>query len=166
MARVDIAQADVVDRLVAHLRETLGLNDRQCYETVELEVPGLMPKGGEYIVTVALGDGVFDVEHQEGGGANQLTEQVTIEVTVYTRIKLDPVDHHGYLLGDDRRGLLELKRKILQALVGIDLEDAAGDTFLRQFLYAKAAAAPVYDPEKGIGWVSIYFGVDYDWNLS
>jgi len=169
MSRVDVEQVDVFEALVLYLRRALGLNDRQCYETLDPYSPTI-PKGGDYWVTVAPGEGQYDVEHQIGGGEDQLTEESVVTVTAYTRIKLDSTDHDENLLRDARRGVFVLKHKILKALVGADIPKGS-DTFLRQLLYARHAHAPQIlegskDNRLRLACISIDFGVDFDWDLT
>lgn len=169
MSRVDVEQADVFEAVTLHLRRALGLNDRQCYETLDPYSPKI-PKGGDYFVTVAPGEGQYDVEHQIGGGEDQLTENSVVTVTAYTRIKLDSTDHDEKLLRDARRGVFVLKRKILKALVGSD-PTIGGNEFLRQLIYARHAHAPQIleastDNRLRLACISIDFGVDFDWDLS
>ena len=66
------------------------------------------------------------------------------------------------------RGLIILKRRLLKALVGEDLATEADGTegFLRNLLYAKSATQPQWDEKKGIAWIGVDFGVDFDWDLT
>lgn len=166
MARVDVQQDEVLERFVARLRDQLNLGPSHCFIVSDpaLRVPP--PVGGEYFVTVAGGAGQFDDGMQDGGGAEQLMETWTVTVTVYTRVKLDQSGHDDKLLVDTNRGLLRLKRPVLKALVGHDLVTEDGDNnFLRRFLYAISCGHPQYDAGKAIGWLSIDFGVAWDWDL-
>lgn len=162
MARVDVTQETVLKRIVVRLRRQLRLNRSRCYETLEPEAPAIQPVGGGHFVTVAPGDGQF-VEGEQA--PPNVTEEWSVLVTVYTRIKLDRLNSDQELLRDASRGLLVLKRKILKALVGHDLTTRAGDTFLRQLLFARHCNRPQHDSERHIGWITIEFGVPFDWEL-
>lgn len=165
MARVDLTQSQVLQAIVAHLRDTLDLNNRNCYESLMPDAPPTLPVGGEIIVSVAPGEGQFVEGEQQVGN---ITEEWTIIVTAYSRIRLASTDHDFETLQDDQRGLLEMKRKVLQALCGDDptTDDEDANTFVRQLLYAIRADRPQHDRDKEIGWISIIFGVDFDWDLT
>jgi len=163
MPRVDVTQDAVLNRLVEHLREALGLDKRQVYETLEPTAPPIIPKGGPYFVTVAPGAGQFVTGEQQ---IHNVTEEWSVVVTGYTRIKLDSTDHDEKVLRDAKRGLLEIKRLLLKALVGQDLTTKYSEEFLRNLLYARNVTNPQHDRTKGIGWISIEFGVDFDWDLT
>lgn len=166
MVRVDLTQDRVLEQIVAHLREELKLNDRTCYETLDPLSPRI-PKGGEYFVTVSPDDGVF-VEGEQV--APNVTEEWGVIVTAYSRIRLDSTDHDERLLYNARRGLFELKRKILKALVGQDLT-YQGKEFLRNLFYAKHSSRPqaveiAGTKGSGLALISVVFGVDWDWDLT
>lgn len=166
MPRIQVTQNTVLAAVVARLRTVLSLPDNRCFETTNplSAVPTTRP--AHWFVTVCAGDGIFDEGMQDGGGQEQLMEDAETIVTVYSPIKLDRVDHDHALLQDESRGLLELKRLVLATLVNHDLENDDGDTFLRQLIPAKHATKPEYDPDKGIGWLSIAFRTSFDWELS
>ncbi len=167
MARVDVRQDVVLERFVARLRDQLGLNARQCYETLDAMSPRITPVGGGYVVTVAPGDGVF-VEGEQAPGNS--TEEWTILVTIYSRTNLDDAAHDERLLREPSRGLLNLKRLVLKALVGHDTQTVAvtageEDDFLRQLTFAIHAQRPQFDDEKKVGWMTLEFGIHFDWEI-
>ena len=123
--------------------------------------PPIIPPGGDYFVTVAVSHSTFAESEQVAGN---ITEEATVTVTGYSRIKLDPVSDTN-LLQDASRGLFFIKKKILKALVGQDLLDPNGCTFLRELVLARSSGQPNYDPDKGIGWVSIDFAISWDWKI-
>ncbi len=165
MARSDITQTDVLTAIMLQLRSSLGLNARQCFETLEPLSPPVIPKGGDYFVSVAPGEGVFVDGEQAAGNC---TEEWSIIVTAYTRIRLDSTDHEQLLLQDTSRGLLILKAKILAALVGGD-PTSGGNPFMRDLIFAQQAERPRHGDmgkAQDIGSISIYFGVHFDWDLT
>ena len=166
MARIDAGQIDVLNAVVSRLQEVLDLTDRQCYPVArEQDVPSI-PVGGDYWLTVAPGDGTFEPEEQVEGN---ITENAEITVTAYTRIKTDSTGHDRYLLMDNARGLLSIKKNILAALCGHDLATTGGDVFLRQWLHAKRASAPDLASAgrdgNVFGVIRVTFGVIFDWRL-
>ena len=167
MPRADIEQADVLASVVTQLQSALSLTDRQCYPVARAQEVPSIPPGGDYWLTVAGGSGQFIDEEQAAGN---VTEDTEIIVSGYTRIKTDSTGHDACLLMDDARGLLAIKKKILGALVGQDLTDEGGDTFLRQWLHARRSDAPelVIAGPDGVncGVVRVTFGTIFDWKLT
>lgn len=162
MSRIDITQENVLELLVKHLRKQLDLGPRQCYESLAQQPPQT-PASGDYIVTVEPGDGVFPEGEQVSGN---ITEEWTVAITAYSRVHLDEPDHDEKMLRGSERSLLELKRLLLKAVVGKDLTDADGDTFLRWLLRVQRAERPAYDKSRQLGWITMHVGVDFDWNIT
>lgn len=171
MARIDVTESTVLARIVARLQGQLSLNARQCFETVQADSPPEIPVGGGYFVAVAPGPGSFVPEEQVAGN---ITEDWSVTVTAFTRVQLDSAGHDTAVLRDTSRGLLELKRRLLKALCGHDLTTESGDTLLRQYLYAQHCSAPQIgaplragraDGSVWVGWISITFGVSFDWDI-
>lgn len=164
MSRVDVTQAAVLTAVVARLRTALSLNERQCFEVLNpIDPPSKLPPSGDYFLSVAPGAGEFETGEQIAGNCTELWE---IIVTGYTRMKLDDANRDTHVLHDADRGLFRIKRDILKALVGQDLQDAEGETFLRQWTYVRSAAVPQVSRESSIAWWSIRFGISWDWDLT
>jgi len=161
----DITQSDVVKSLVTRLRDQLSLNERQCYRTIHPLTKARTPPG-DWWVTVSAGEGYFDAPLFEGGGRNQLSEDLQVTVTGYSRVRLDSTGHDEQLLDELERGLFHIKRRLLDAVAGIDLLDADGNPFLREFLVPRSATRPEYDEAEYTGWISIVFSMQYDWELT
>jgi hypothetical protein len=168
MARVDVDQTTVMAALIARLKDRLQLAESHCYETINPpHAPPVAPPGGDFFVTVLVGDGAFDEGMQDAGGEEQLKEECEVTVTGYSRIRLDRVGHDTLLLHDDLRGLLKaIKFKILKALVGVDLQNEDDEYFLRDMIRVRRASQADHDKDKGIGWISIVFVVSWDWDLA
>lgn len=120
-------------------------------------------------MTVAPGGGQFVDGEQV---APNITEEWSVIVTINTHVHLDSLESEAVLLCDSARGILALKAKVLAAMVGADLlaPDATGgegaNTFLRQLIHAVDADKIGYSDDKKIAWLSITFGVSFDWDLS
>lgn len=165
---IDTTQSIVLSRIVARLRAVFSsLPERLCYETLDPMTPPELPRGGGFALTVAPGDGVFDEDEQVGGGEEQLHEKSSVSVTIYVRTKLDRPGDAYYLLQETNRGLLHLKKRVLAALVGHELKDAAGKPLLTSHIYAMRSWRPQWraDEAGGIGMLAVAFGVDWHWEL-
>lgn len=163
---IDTTQALVLERIVARLRDELGLTERTCFETLEPRSPISVPPGGGTFLTVALGAGRFDEPMQIGGAQHVCYERTSIAVTIYSRLKLDSGHHAASQLRDATRGLLAQKHAVLRALVGHDLQDLAGDSILGQWVAAVQAWPPRYDPESGLAMLAVEFATDFVWDLT
>lgn len=173
MSRIDVTAIDAVEAIVKLLKDTLALNDSNCYPVARPQDVPKLPAGGDYWLTVAPGGGTFEPEEQVPATETlpgNVTEESEVTVTAYSRLKTDRTNSDHDLLLEDARGLLSIKRKVLGALVGQDVTDADGNTFLRQLLFAKTATAPdlanLAGVEAAFGRIAITFGLVYDWDLS
>ncbi len=163
---LDTSQDQVITRVVARLRGVLGLGESQCYETFEPLAPPKFPPGGVYL-SVAPGDGTFDKDLFEGGGREQLAEESSFAVSIYTPIKIDHPDRAPKVFHDAARGLLPWKKMVLDALVGHFLTDGAGNQILRNPIYPLRSSAPRRAGKDGdLCMMAIVFALDYDWSLS
>ena len=166
-SRVDVEQSVVYSAVVARLRTALGLTDRQCYEVTDPNAAPILPTGGDCILTVSPGSGGFVDEEQVIGNTTEFTEVI---VSGYTRIRTDSTNSDKFLLLDEQRGLFAIKKKILKALVGQDLEDTEGNKFLRQVCFATRADVPQMvernDTGNIYGCIRVTFGVMFDWDLT
>lgn len=167
--RVDITEDEAITRMVAHLRATLDLNPSRCYETVSPDQLPKVPSGSDYVLTVSPGGGSFgDIQEQFGG---QCCEEVDAIVTAFVRVNLDPTNSDEMLLHEVKRGLLLIKRLILKTLVGVDLQRANAEYFLRDLIYAKSSSPPMIG-EHGqnrtitVGSIAVTFGLKFDHDLT
>lgn len=166
MARSDVTYNEMIEAILRRLRTELGLNERTCYETLHPTAVSI-PPGGEFFVSVSPGDGEFPEGHQIGGAENQCTEDGTIVVTMFSRMQLDGADYAPSMLRDESKGLMEIKRLVLKALVGWDATTADDEsTFLRQLITVLSSTAPMYDEKNGYGFLSLTFRAGFDWDLS
>lgn len=160
--RVDITEVDVVGYLLTRLRSQLGLNERSCWYTLDpLAVD--IPPGGDFYVTVAPGNSQFPDGEQ---ASRNITEESTVQVTVYSRMRLDSTNHDDKLVLDAANSLYKLKKRVLAAIVGHDLTDEDADYFLRQWLHVLSSDRPNYDKDKAVGWLTLHVGVSFDWDLT
>ncbi len=160
-SRSDISQTDVMTAIVALLRSELDLNERQCFLAIEAGQPTI-PTGGDYWLTVAPGDGIFvDGEQAE----DNCTEETTVTVTAYARMMRDSTDRDTKTLQDATQGLLVLKGKVLEVLVGADPISNQG-TFVRDVIFAKRPERSGVGQNGIAAWMSIDFGVNFDWSFS
>jgi len=71
--------------------------------------------------TVAPIDGLFDERTPVGAGSRGIVEAAFIQVTVFSRMMLDRLEHSAQSFTDSSRGLLQLKQRVLQSLAGQQL---------------------------------------------
>lgn len=132
--------------------------------------PGTLP-GGDWWLSVSYSDGDTDRPMFDGGGDGQLVETVYLTVTGYSRIKTDPTGNDSHLLLDATRGLLPIKKKIMQALAGQDPKDRDNAPFLRGHLQPVHATAPsiMTDGDTNkiyFGMIAVTFEIMFDWDLT
>ncbi len=160
MARADATQTDVLTVIVAKLRSDLTLNERNCFVTLDAMRPPKIPIGGDFVVTVSPGEGVFEEGEQY---EDNVTEEWTVIVAAHSRVQLDSANHDQKVLQDATRGLLLLKGKVLASLVGAD-PAIGGDEFARDLIFAQRAERPAVDDNGMQAYISINFGVHFDWS--
>lgn len=68
--------------------------------------------------TVTPQDGTFDEQLPVGAADLGIVEVILIQVSIWSRMQLDRLDHSGRKLTDHARGLLGLKKRVLQVLAG------------------------------------------------
>jgi len=170
MSYQDVAQDQVMAAFLLKLRTDLSLQESTCYE---VEHPDLAPQEitqGNVIITVCPGDGSFPIEEQ---ASVQLAEDSDVIVTWFTKILLDRQSRITNLLHDSERGILPWKGRILRSLLptpasagGNELLLPNGNRFLRDQIFVKSYHRANWDKEKMIGWASLIFGVNFDWDLT
>lgn len=163
MARIATDQSTVLQRVVARLIDQIdALNTSNCYASAEPDPT--VEKSHHLFVQVSVGDGQYN--GVGGGGINQVFEESSVWVTVFSRIKLDQVHQSKQALYDASRGLLTLKKSILQALAGHDLQDDSGDEILISYMAPRVAARPVKEAWDGFSVISIQVSTDFEWDLT
>ena len=162
---IDTTQVAVLQALVALLRTTLTLNDRQCYEAPEPAVPPTDPPGGDYVLTVAPADGRFDEAEQAGGGAAEVREEASVVVTICVHVDLDTADHLTRALYDAKRGLLSIKRLVLKTLAGQMLTSGT-NPLLTDYMAALQSWKPRRDESREWIMIGVAFSTDFNWDLS
>jgi len=166
MSRIDVTQDAVLQSILTGLQTALSLSDRQCFEVARPSDAPALPPGGDFFCTVAFGDGRFPPDEQVPGN---ITEETDITVSVYNRIREDSTGHDTYLLRDAARGLLPIKKRVLAALVGDDLVDDSGNTFLRQWCHVVSSHIDILQVGKeslNYGLLQLVFGISWDWDLT
>ncbi len=170
MAYQDVTQDQVMLAFLLKLRTDLSLQESTCYE---VEHPDLAPQEitqGDVVITVCPGDGTFPIEEQ---ASVQLAEDSDVIITWFTKIALDRQSRITNLLHDPNRGILPWKRRILKSLLpttaaagGNRLLLPTGANFTRGEIFVKSYHRANWDKDKMIGWASLVFGVNFDWDLT
>ncbi len=171
MPRIDVTQADVLQAILGHYRSTLLLDDARAFLVADpMQVS--IPRGGDWWLTIAAGDGVFDQAMMTGGVIEQCTEDSVFTVSGHVRLHLDDTDNDSQLLLHATQGLMPLKHTILKTIASVDLQ-VGGNEFARELITPRHATAPMVVAPAGeedgglrMGLISVTFGLMFDWDLS
>lgn len=117
------------------------------------------PMSGQY------DEGIFAGAARISGQSSGVLEQTGVIVTVFSQMRLDRPDADSKMLTDETRGLLALKRQILSALSGRQLQDADGNNILTTVMRPINASHPGRAAEE-TGAFSVAFSTDFVWDLS
>ena len=167
MAIVATGQATVlqavVDRLIAQVTSPV-LTESTCFVCLDpdTEIP---QRSSNLYVTVSPMDSQFDQPAIEGGGNVNSIEQSGVTVTMRSAIKLDKAGSASDALMHASRGLLLVKRQVLKALVGQQLQDGSGNDLLTSLIAPLNGDRGRYDEENMIFRLSVSFALDYEWDL-
>ncbi len=108
----------IVERLIDKVER---LNDQNCF-LADQAIPITHP-GGRYVVTVSMGAGSYVGQMFAGAGADTITEDGSVIITVILFNNLDrPRQSIRKIIGrdDQAAGLIQWKKQILRALFGFD----------------------------------------------
>ena len=169
MARTDTQRSDVLDAVVNRLIDQVPqCTDKTCFVSI-LPNPPYYPPDDQF-VTVSPTAGRFVEELLDGGGQNQCTEDTGVLVSLFSRYVATQAGHDRDALNDFTRGILNLKRSVLKALVDFDLQ-FGGNLILRSLMQPTDAGPPEPITEgSGQGGrmvqVTLRFKTEFDWNLT
>jgi hypothetical protein len=160
---VDSSQADILDAVERFYSRVLKLPAASLFPSQQPMAPPAGLPGGNFWLTVTVGDGSFPLEEQF---PEQLREEVEITVTGFSRVELDEKGRDHKLLKDAERGLLAIKRKIL-SIIGQQLKKPDGTPIGADRIYARRATRPeaVSNERDNLGTVSVSFALAFDWEL-
>jgi len=163
MPRVSTDHATILDAVVKRIRSQIPeFSGTSCIVSFKPEPAANVDKN--LFCTVAPTDGQFELDNQIGGGAENLVEQAGVAVTMFSAMKLDRSDVHESVLMEKSRGLLVLKKKLLKALVGHDLQTPNGDYILASQMHALRASQPGEDGQ-GRVFLQVTFSTDFGWDI-
>lgn len=161
---------DVLLAFQAQLQYLIG--DIFPAETVTLQDPDEWVDGvpeqsiNSTFICIAPTDGEFPEEFQIGGGTQTCFEWSAVGVWVFSNSRLDQVGQMAAALYDPNEGLLELKRRILRAMVAVDLTGGDGaQPLLSELIPAKSFDKPRKNPQ-GLWFIKLVFGALFLWDLS
>jgi len=120
---------------------------------------------GSICFLVGPGDGLFDQDLIEGGGAAQATFKGEIIVGIYTPIQIDIAQRHDHALKDATRGLLPLWRKVVKALLGWSPGVADSELTRNPLLPSQRHFVTSSDGRKWHGVLQTFL-LDYDVDLT
>ncbi len=155
----------IVDRLISQV--TVGatpLTPSTCFVSIDPEPS--VNVSAEVFLTVSPESGTFDPTF-DGGADNIVMELAFAVVTIFTKIQMDRNEHAKHFLGDAKRGVFTLKRKVLKALLANhhQLSDPSGNRLLTNQMAPVSSPRPLADGRK-VGDVQLVFTTDFLWDLS
>lgn len=161
---------EVLNAVVSKLRSNIQIlgTETTCFISDTPE-PSIECQDNLY-ATVSVGNGQFDQGLMDGGGNLQVVELMTLQVTVFSMIKLDRLEHFSSGMTNPRRGLLVLKQQILMALAGKNLDGGTynGNSSLL-LLESLGPSRSVHPMSKGVNEkasFSLAFDAKFSWNLN
>lgn len=163
-------QNDVLLAIVAKLRHDIPEFDADsaCFIS-DVPWPGIEVQNNLF-ATICPHDSSFDGQFPVGAGSFGIVEFAMFNVSVWSRIETDQLEHTDGALTDSIRGLLPLKQKVLKSLAGQQLySDAPTNTrpLLVEWLRPTTAQHPPsrqFDDD--FSSFSIVFEADMQWDLS
>lgn len=164
----DIVLSKVVDRLRSQIVEFNAKNT--CF--VSLDPEPEEEQRQSIFATVSPIDGEYDQGTFDGAGRHGVLERSGFTVTVFSLVKLDRPDEQFQALQHESRGLLILKKKVLQAiLVGDDggtwmPTNASGASLLTDFIAPVRAGFPMAADNSKHAKLSVTFLANWQWDLS
>ena len=73
--------------------------------------------------TVCLRDGGYGEQEPTGGGSFGIIENAIFQVTFWSKLSTDQIEHSIYAMTDATRGILKLKQRVLKCLAGQQMFD-------------------------------------------
>lgn len=114
-------QATVLNAVVAKIRaEISGFSSEVTCFISDVPWPAIEVHDDAFI-TVCPKDAGFDDGLTVGGGSFQVLEHAVFQVTYWSRLTTDQLEHSKYAMLDSVKGILVLKKLILKCLAGQQL---------------------------------------------
>lgn len=156
-------ETEVLRRVVARLQSSLNLSSDRCFLTFDQRSvnPTTAPDSGVFAYFISSSFPEIDQQ------PSYLAEDALIGVTAFNRShSLDDSDRADSLIVDYDSNLLELKRRVLRALVGWNLANSADDAlYIGSFVKAVRCGQPeVLAPKHGgafFTFIDLIFSVRY-----
>lgn len=158
-ARDATTSVDITVALLDHLRAMFGLGEEACYLIIDPDDNRRYP-GGEFWMSLTVGDADYPEEQQQGGGRFQLWEYRQFTAVAYSRIRSGAANPDDLLLLDERRGLLTAGHRLLAALSLRDLPATLAN-LLVDIPIAVSSTAPQWDQERSVGRVGVTWRIGY-----
>lgn len=118
----------------------------------------------QLFMTICPGDSQFPDDVQTGGGADTVEELAVVLVTLFSARKTDQVGRMPLAVYDPERGLLEIKRRVMRALVG-QYPDRNRFPLLSDCIKIRRSTMPRCD-ESGLYSLMLEFGTSFFWDLT
>ncbi len=160
----------VLTEVVRKLRDEIAefATESTCFLS-DTPLPGVEIQENLFC-TVAPLDGTFDDRMPIGAADLGIVEVVFIQVSIWSRMQLDRLDHSARSLTDHTRGLLGLKKRVLQVLAGQQIfsdHPVKSIPLLVEPLKPIRAAHPsARKASDDFSSVSLVFRAAFNWNLA
>jgi len=160
-------QDKVLEAIAQRLRNKVEeFNDAGVCFFSDQQFP-LKPPPGDLFCTVAAGDGVFPEDKFSGGGDDTLTENSTVDITVFRKaLSQQPGKMDEALLSSEKGLIKRFKPRILRAMFkdAWDPVDGDGVELLRDYLFPIRAERPNTWREQYV-YLRLTIGANFDWSL-
>ena len=169
MVREFANEADIVELFADRLADKVpGVTAETVLITTD-QFPNRYPTG-DLFLTVAEAGGQFNDALFAGGGHEQVSENISLVVSIFASSHLDRSDEaRAALLAEDKGIIRNHKRDVLRALLVSWEPETGGNLQSRSMPAPSSSTPPQYiQPEDGgkvFIMVALTFAVVYDWNL-
>lgn len=117
----------------------------------------------QIFMTICPADSQFPDDVQTGGGAATVEELAVVLVTLFSARKTDQVGRMPQAVYDSETGLLEIKRRVMRALVG-QYPDRNRFPLLSDCIKIRRSTTPRHDEK--LYFLTLEFGTSFFWDLT
>jgi hypothetical protein len=165
-------KAEVLIRAARLLESKLPEFANRIFVVIDDDIPQSMQ--GNSVLTVQITGGSFDHGAMAGSGSNVVLYQGTLRIAIWANNRTDRLGEGISMLTSSGRGLLRMQTKIIKAMVGSYLQEAAagGDGFtpnltdsIKPLSDTQAQSAGKEGAAQQKATLAVDFSVDFKWDL-